>query len=270
MVRTRCPTTQRSAMSTKELRRNEATGSTSVVDLDMKLEVVVIPVSDVDHAKKFYSRLGWRLDADRSAGDNFRLVQFTPPGSGSSIQFGVNLTSAAPGSAQAMPLAVSDIEDARQQLVAKGVDVSEVFHLLKEPPADFKASASALAAHNPTISATALSFPSQIRTATAGCCRKLRSGWPVASTPRRRPLRRRTTWRAHFGAPRPRTASTRSASGRPTRTGQFGTPSIWCASSLAKSCRNKRRGPPVKAAYALFAAPHPGQTGVPERAGSTV
>jgi predicted enzyme related to lactoylglutathione lyase len=128
MVRTRCPTTQRSAMSTKELRRNEATGSTSVVDLDMKLEVVVIPVSDVDHAKKFYSRLGWRLDADRSAGDNFRLVQFTPPGSGSSIQFGVNLTSAAPGSAQAMLLAVSDIEDARQQLVAKGVDVSEVFH----------------------------------------------------------------------------------------------------------------------------------------------
>ena len=81
-------------MSTEEISKNEETKSTSVADLDMKLEVVVIPVSDVDRAKEFYSRLGWRLDADRAAGDNFRLVQFTPPGSGSSIQFGVNLTSA--------------------------------------------------------------------------------------------------------------------------------------------------------------------------------
>ena len=80
-------TRQESAMSTKEVSKNEETRSTSVADLDMKLEVVVIPVSDVDRAKKFYSRLGWRLDADRAAGDNFRLVQFTPPGSGSSIQF---------------------------------------------------------------------------------------------------------------------------------------------------------------------------------------
>jgi catechol 2,3-dioxygenase-like lactoylglutathione lyase family enzyme len=94
----------------------------------MKLEVVVIPVSDVDRAKEFYSRLGWRLDADRVAGDNFRLVQFTPPGSGSSIQFGVNLTSAEPGSAQALLLIVSNIVAARQQLVAHGVDASEVFH----------------------------------------------------------------------------------------------------------------------------------------------
>jgi catechol 2,3-dioxygenase-like lactoylglutathione lyase family enzyme len=75
-------------MSTKEVRSSEAAGSTSVANLDIKVEVVVIPVSDVDRAKEFYSRLGWRLDADRSAGDNFRLVQFTPPGSGSSIQFG--------------------------------------------------------------------------------------------------------------------------------------------------------------------------------------
>jgi predicted enzyme related to lactoylglutathione lyase len=100
----------------------------SLANLDMKLEVVVIPVSDVDRAKEFYSRVGWRLDADRSGGDNFRLIQFTPPGSGSSIQFGVNLTSATPGSAQAMLIAVSDIEAARQQLVAQGVDASEVFH----------------------------------------------------------------------------------------------------------------------------------------------
>jgi catechol 2,3-dioxygenase-like lactoylglutathione lyase family enzyme len=112
-------------MSTNEVRSNDATGNTSV---DMKFEVVVLPVSDVDRAKEFYSGLGWRLDADRSAGDSFRLVQFTPPGSGSSIQFGVNLTSATPGSAQAMLLAVSDIEAARQQLVAHGIDASEVFH----------------------------------------------------------------------------------------------------------------------------------------------
>jgi catechol 2,3-dioxygenase-like lactoylglutathione lyase family enzyme len=100
----------------------------SIADLDMKLEVVVIPVSDVDRAKEFYLKLGWRLDADRAGGDNFRLVQFTPPGSGSSIQFGVNLTSAAPGSAQAMLLAVSDIEAARSELIARGVDASQVFH----------------------------------------------------------------------------------------------------------------------------------------------
>jgi catechol 2,3-dioxygenase-like lactoylglutathione lyase family enzyme len=114
-------------MSANEVRSSEAAGTTSATNLDMKLEVVVIPVSDVDRAKEFYAKLGWRLDADR-AGDSFRLVQFTPPGSGSSIQFGVNLTSAAPGSAQAMLLAVSDIEAARKELVARGVDASEVFH----------------------------------------------------------------------------------------------------------------------------------------------
>jgi len=114
-------------MSAQEVSTNEETKSPSVAGLDMKLEVVVIPVSDVDRAKQFYSRLGWRLDADR-AGDNFRLVQFTPPGSGSSIQFGVNLTPAAPGSAQAMLLAVSDIEAARSEIVARGVDASQVFH----------------------------------------------------------------------------------------------------------------------------------------------
>jgi catechol 2,3-dioxygenase-like lactoylglutathione lyase family enzyme len=114
-------------MSTNEVRTNEA-ASASAANADMKFEVVVIPVSDVDRAKEFYSRLGWRLDADRSAGASFRLVQFTPPGSGSSIQFGVNLTSAAPGSAQAMLLAVSDIEVAREELIARGVDTSEVFH----------------------------------------------------------------------------------------------------------------------------------------------
>jgi catechol 2,3-dioxygenase-like lactoylglutathione lyase family enzyme len=95
---------------------------------DMKLEVVVIPVSDVDRAKRFYGNLGWRLDADFVKGDAFRGVQFTPPGSSCSIHFGMGITSAKPGSAHGLYLVVSDIEAARADLVARGVDVSEVFH----------------------------------------------------------------------------------------------------------------------------------------------
>jgi catechol 2,3-dioxygenase-like lactoylglutathione lyase family enzyme len=115
-------------MSTTEDRSHDAGGIASVSNVDMALEVVVIPVSDVDRAKEFYRSLGWRLDADVAAGDDFRLVQFTPPGSGCSVQFGTNLTSAAPGSDQGLYLIVSDIEAARDELVAQGVKVSEVFH----------------------------------------------------------------------------------------------------------------------------------------------
>ncbi len=96
--------------------------------MDEKLEVVVIPVSDADRAKEFYGSLGWRLDADRAAGDSFRIVQFTPPGSACSIQFGTDMTSAAPGSLPDLYLIVSDIEAARAELVARGAEVSEVFH----------------------------------------------------------------------------------------------------------------------------------------------
>ncbi len=97
--------------------------------MDQKLEVVVIPVSDVDRAKEFYGSLGWRLDADFPFDNGVRIVQFTPPGSGCSIQFGTNLTSSrAAGSAQSLYLIVSDIEAARDELVARGVEVSEVFH----------------------------------------------------------------------------------------------------------------------------------------------
>jgi catechol 2,3-dioxygenase-like lactoylglutathione lyase family enzyme len=100
-----------------------------VAKIDMKLEVVVIPVADVDRSKMFYGALGWRLDADFSFDNGFRVVQFTPPGSGASIQFGNKVTPAAPGSAQSLYLVVSDILAAREQLVARGVNVSEVFHL---------------------------------------------------------------------------------------------------------------------------------------------
>ena len=94
----------------------------------MKLEIVVIPVSDVDRAKQFYGGLGWRLDADFAAGNDWRVIQFTPPGSPCSVIFGRNVTPAAPGSAQGLYLIVSDIEAARVDLLDRGVTVGEVFH----------------------------------------------------------------------------------------------------------------------------------------------
>jgi catechol 2,3-dioxygenase-like lactoylglutathione lyase family enzyme len=97
--------------------------------VDLKLEVVTLPVSDVDRAKAFYQSLGWRLDADIVRGDNFRVVQLTPPHSACSISFGKGITTAAPGSAQRLLLAVSDIDAARDDLVSRGAEVSEVFHL---------------------------------------------------------------------------------------------------------------------------------------------
>ena len=96
--------------------------------VDMKFEIVVLPVSDVDRAKEFYGRLGWRLDADFNNGTDFRVIQFTPPGSGCSVIFGKNVTPAAPGSAQGLYLIVSDIEAARKELLDRGAEVSEVFH----------------------------------------------------------------------------------------------------------------------------------------------
>ena len=96
--------------------------------VDMKLEVVVIPVADVDRSKQFYEGLGWRLDADFPFENGFRVVQLTPPGSGCSVQFGAKITSAEPGSAEGLYLIVSDIQAAHDELVGRGVDVSEVFH----------------------------------------------------------------------------------------------------------------------------------------------
>ena len=108
-----------------EIRSNDPTG---VAKVDMKFEIVVIPVSDVDRAKEFYGRLGWRLDADFVGGKDYRVIQFTPPGSGCSIIFGKNVTAAAPGSAQGLYLIVSDIAAARAELLGRGVEISEVFH----------------------------------------------------------------------------------------------------------------------------------------------
>ena len=115
-------------MSSTQTRGESATHRPRTEIVDLKLEVVVIPVSDADRAKRFYGSLGWRLDADFPFDNGFRVVQFTPPGSGCSVQFGTRITSAAPGSARGLYLIVSDIEAARDQLEARGVEVSEVFH----------------------------------------------------------------------------------------------------------------------------------------------
>jgi catechol 2,3-dioxygenase-like lactoylglutathione lyase family enzyme len=115
-------------MSSAEVSSSNARGVASVKTSEANLEVLVIPVSDVDRAKEFYGRLGWRLDADVAPSEDFRLIQFTPPGSGCSVQFGTNLTSATPGSAQGLYLIVSDIAAARDELIARGAEVSDVFH----------------------------------------------------------------------------------------------------------------------------------------------
>ena len=115
-------------MTTTEARSGTTVETPKAPSVDMKLEIVVIPVLDVDRAKEFYSKLGWRLDAEFTSGDDFRVIQFTPPGSGASVIFGKNVTAAAPGSAQGLYLIVSDIEAARKELLGRGVEISEVFH----------------------------------------------------------------------------------------------------------------------------------------------
>jgi catechol 2,3-dioxygenase-like lactoylglutathione lyase family enzyme len=156
-------------MSTTEDPGSGAGGTAGAGSADMKLEVVTIPVSDVDRAKAFYSGLGWRLDKTPPW-----VVQFTPPGSGCSVQFGPNLTSAAPGSAQRLYLIVSDIEAARDDLVAAGVEVSDLFHpaMMVRP-----------AGRIPSMAVTARSPPSAIRTATGGCSRRSPPACRAESTP---------------------------------------------------------------------------------------
>jgi catechol 2,3-dioxygenase-like lactoylglutathione lyase family enzyme len=115
-------------MSSTDANTETPTGVPAVGTIDMKLEVVTLPVSDVDRAKAFYLSLGWRLDGDLVFGNDIRAVQLTPPRSNCSISFGKGLTTAEPGSAQRFELVVSDIEAAREDLVSRGVEVSELFH----------------------------------------------------------------------------------------------------------------------------------------------
>ena len=115
-------------MSSTQMVNERGIQAPAAATVDLKLEVVVIPVSDVDRAKRFYESLGWRLDADFSGGENWRVVQMTPPGSPCSIHFGKGITAAAPGSAQNLYLVVSNIEAARAELIGRGLNVSETFH----------------------------------------------------------------------------------------------------------------------------------------------
>ena len=226
-------------MSATEVHASDQSPDATVKNVDLKLEVVVIPVSDVDRAKEFYGRLGWRLDADFSFDNGVKVVQFTPPGSPGAIQFGTKMTSAAPGSAENLYLVVSDIEAARDELIARGAEVSEVFHA-GAPGAQFQpdgASDRRARARRPTTPATARSRRSATRTATAGCCRRSRPGFPDASTRPRRRSPRRTISRARCGGPRPPTASMSSAPDSATRTGPTGTPRTWRRSRPANNCR---------------------------------
>src|SRR6185437_12592438 len=120
--------TRSKEVSSKAVRNNDAGNGTSVAHGDLKLEVIVIPVTDVERAKEFYGGLGWRLDGDFVHDNDWRGVQFTPPGSGCSVIFGKNITSAAPGSAQGLYLIVPDVAAARDELRRHGANVSEVFH----------------------------------------------------------------------------------------------------------------------------------------------
>ena len=207
---------------------------------------MVIPVSDADRAKQFYGNLGWRLDADFAFDNGFRVVQFTPPGSACSVQFGTKITAAAPGSAQGTYLIVSDIEAARDALAARGVKVSEVFHAAT-PGAQFQPDGASGRVSGPTPDhGSYRSF--------ANFSDPDGNGWLLQEITTRLPGRmdlaqrrspRRMTWRTHFDVRRPLTASTRNVSGTPTRTGPTGTPSTWSASRLGKECAamNAQREP---------------------------
>jgi catechol 2,3-dioxygenase-like lactoylglutathione lyase family enzyme len=116
------------SMSTTQLGNDAATEASKAAAVPMRLEAVVVPVVDVDRAIRFYQRLGWRVDADVSAGDDYRFIHVTPPASNASILFGKGVTSAPPGSIESLVLAVDDIAAARDELLSRGIDISEVFH----------------------------------------------------------------------------------------------------------------------------------------------
>ena len=181
--------------------------------LDTKLEIVVIPVSNIDRSKQFYGDLGWRLDADFVSADGYRVIQFTPPGSRASVIFGTNVTAAAPGSVKGLYLIVSDMEAACKELLNRGVKVSGPFHgggavhIGADEPHLF----GSVRMTARTLNAAAISrWPrSAIRTATAGCSRKLPRGFPVVLRVTR-PLLRQQNSRPPCGAPPPRMASMRN------------------------------------------------------------
>ena len=219
--------------------------------VDMRLEIVVIPVSDVDRAKHFYGGLGWRLDADFAAGDDFRVIQFTPPGSGCSVIFGKNVTAAAAGSARGLYLIVSDIEAARAELLDRGVEVSEAFHGAGNVYAgvDEPYLFGRLRVSGPdpehrsyrSFASIARSRRSAMQTATAGCSRKSPLDYPDGGTRTARHSPPQPSSRSHSDVPRPHTANTKSGAASAMRIGRTGTLNTSSASRLAKSCQHEQR-----------------------------
>ena len=230
----KAPNSKELDMSSTQMPSETAIETPRARTVDMKLEVVVIPVSDVDRAKQFYGNLGWRLDADFIVGDAFRGVQFTPPGSPASIHFGTGITSAAPGTAQGLYLVVSDIVAARAELIGRGVNVSEVFHRAGR---DSRRSMDRIRSG----AATSPMPPSAIPTGTAGCCRRSPCDCPDALMHTTRHSPRRLSSRPLSAVRRPRTASTRSGPASTMRTGPTGTPSTSSGSRPARSCRHEQR-----------------------------
>ena len=223
-------------MSTNAVPGNDPAAGHSIEIVDMKLEVVVIPVSDVDRAKEFYGSLGWRLDADFATATASGLSSSRRPARGArSISARI---SRPPRPARPRACTWSSPTSRRRaRAVARGVDVSDVFHANAGTVHPTAPAASTDPAHQP---ATAPSPRSATRTATAGCCRRSRRGCPAASTPPRRRSRSASDLASAFGVRRPPTASTRSASAQPTRTGPTGTPRTWWRSRPGRSCRRER------------------------------
>ena len=170
-------------MSNTQPVNEPATGTSTAAAVDLKVEVVPLPVSDVDRAKRFYEGLGWRVDADVAAGDEWRVVQLTPPGSPCSVMFGKGFTTAVPGSLQGTFLVVDDLEAARAELVRHGADVSDVFHfenkLLRAATTKGRTPG-----RDPKTAPTSHLPHSVIRTETAGCFKKSPRGFPDADSAR--------------------------------------------------------------------------------------
>jgi catechol 2,3-dioxygenase-like lactoylglutathione lyase family enzyme len=230
-------------MSTVDRQDGETGGTASSGPGDLKLEVVVIPVADADRSKAFYDGLGWRLDADFSYDNGFRVVQFTPSGSPCSVQFGKKITGAPPGSAHGLYLIVSDIDAGRDEFVSRGVKVSEVFHA--GPPGaqlDPEGTSSRLSGPDPDDNSYSSFATFEDPDGNSWLLQAVTDRLPGSLDPIRTSPRSTlpVTWPGPCDVPRQPTANTRSGSARLTRIGRIGMPSTWSVSRAVRSCRRER------------------------------
>ena len=229
-------------MSSIDTSSDTSTQAPQAGTIDMKLEVVNLPFSDVDRAKRFYQNLGWRLDGDFAVGEDFRAVQLTPPNSQASITFGKGVTTAVPGSFQDLMLIVSDIDAAREDLISRGVDVSEVDHY-ETRPFHSAGTEHACRARTRKAAPTSPGPRSAIRTATAGCSKSSRRGCPDASG-RTRPW---TLRRWQTSCTRQPTITTPTK--RPLRRTTGGTGTQPTSAPASRGARRRRHPPPPGATW---------------------